>query len=94
MVSSRVAFWGASTPGHSPGVRAGSKHHLILHPDRTVLVELGSTRPFSDIYGRHVVRLDGTDQPLRDIARRLKSIAALSMTRTMTGRAPASRARL
>ena len=46
---------------------------LGLHPDRTLLVELGSLRPFSDIYGRNVVRLDGTEGPLRDIARRLET---------------------
>jgi hypothetical protein len=34
-------------------------------------VELGSLRPFSDVYGRHVVRLGGTEKPLRDIAQRL-----------------------
>lgn len=42
-----------------------------VHPDRTVLVQLGELRPFSDVFGRHVVKLDGTEQPLRDIARRL-----------------------
>jgi hypothetical protein len=35
-------------------------------------VELGHLRPFSDVYGRHAVRLDGTEAPLRDIARRLE----------------------
>lgn len=44
-----------------------------LHPDRTILVELGALRPFSDVFGRHVVRLDGTDGPLRDIAGRLET---------------------
>jgi len=44
-----------------------------LHPDRTILVELGELRPFSDVFGRHVVRLDGTERPLRDIAGRLET---------------------
>lgn len=44
-----------------------------LHPDRTILVEYGELRPFSDVFGRHVVRLDGTERPLRDIADRLKT---------------------
>jgi predicted nucleotide-binding protein len=43
------------------------------HPDRTILVELGELRPFSDVFGRHVVRLDGTERPLRDIASRLET---------------------
>ncbi len=46
---------------------------LGVHPDRTVLVELGKLRPFSDIYGRHVIRLNGTEEPLREIARRLQT---------------------
>ncbi len=46
---------------------------LGIHPERTVLVELGQMRPFSDIYGRHVVRLNGTEKPLKEIARRLRA---------------------
>jgi len=46
---------------------------LGVHPDRTVLVELGKLRPFSDIYGRHVIRLNGTNGPFQEIARRLRT---------------------
>lgn len=47
---------------------------LALAPKRTVLVEFGKVRPFTDIGGRFVVRLDGTTQKRNTLAQRLKSI--------------------
>ncbi|MBW3646821.1 MAG: nucleotide-binding protein [Actinobacteria bacterium] len=41
--------------------------------DRTVLVELGSLRPFSDVAGRHAVRLREGPEGRQDIAQRLLS---------------------
>jgi predicted nucleotide-binding protein len=77
----RPALRGPSEPDHEtkptpqarPNVLFEAGMALGIHPDRSVLVELGTLRPFSDIYGRHVVRLNGTEKPLAEIARRLKA---------------------
>ncbi len=43
-----------------------------MHPERTVLVEHGELRGLSDLSGRHVVRLPGGVERLRDLAGRLE----------------------
>ena len=42
------------------------------YPERTVLVELGSLRPFSDIAGLYVIRMDGSSQRRQELAQRLR----------------------
>ena len=41
--------------------------------DRTVLVELGRCRPFSDIGGRHVLRIDDSPQRRQELGQRLQN---------------------
>lgn len=43
------------------------------HPDRTLLVQVGRVKPFSDIAGRHLVRLDNSAAKRTDVADRLES---------------------
>jgi len=41
-------------------------------PSRTVLVELGKLRPFSDVAGRHAVRINDSAARRKDLAQRLE----------------------
>lgn len=41
--------------------------------ERTIIVELGAVKSFSDIHGRHVVRLDNSTQRRQELATRLRA---------------------
>lgn len=42
-------------------------------PDRTVMVEVGQVRPFSDVAGRHLIRLTNTTASRQQLAHRLQN---------------------
>ncbi|HYY91506.1 MAG TPA: nucleotide-binding protein [Candidatus Dormibacteraeota bacterium] len=46
---------------------------LARNPDRTIIVELGRLRPFSDVGGRHVVHLDNSTRRRQELAQRLQA---------------------
>jgi predicted nucleotide-binding protein len=46
---------------------------LARHPDRTILVEFGNLRPFTDVAGRHTVRMNNSVQARADLATRLRT---------------------
>ena len=43
------------------------------YPERTLLVEIGNLRPFSDIIGRHVVRMKNSPKARQEVAQRLEA---------------------
>lgn len=43
------------------------------HADKTIIIELGKLRPFSDIAGRHVIRMNDSPEKRHELVQRLKS---------------------
>lgn len=43
------------------------------HPDRTIMVQLGNVKPFSDVAGRHVVHMSNDFAKRRELATKLKN---------------------
>lgn len=61
------------TPQARPNVLFEAGMAFMSHPKRTVLVELGQLRPFSDTTGRHTVRFSDSIEARRSLVGRLRT---------------------
>ena len=76
----RQQLWEASESPHETVAAGQARPNVLFEAGmamgrderRTVLVELGSLRPFSDIAGRHTIRLDNSSQRRQELAQRLQ----------------------
>jgi predicted nucleotide-binding protein len=60
------------TPQPRPNVLFEAGMAFALHPEHTILVELGRIRPFSDVAGRLTVKLNDTASARNELAQRLE----------------------
>jgi predicted nucleotide-binding protein len=59
------------TPQARPNVLFETGLAFGRHPERTIIVQIGDVRPFSDAAGRHAIRFDGSAAPLQALRDRL-----------------------
>ena len=61
------------TPQARPNVLFEAGMAFSSHPKRTILVELGNSRPFSDVAGRHTIRMNDSIETRRSLISRLRT---------------------
>lgn len=81
----RDEFRSSSDPPHETEPTGQARPNVLFeagmamgrNQDRTILVELGTLRPFSDVAGRHTIRLDNSSQRRQELAQRLEAAGCL-----------------
>jgi predicted nucleotide-binding protein len=71
--SSDPAYEGTLTGQGRPNVLFEAGMAFGSHPRSTVLVQVGDLRPFSDIGGRHVIKLSNRPESRQELANRLEA---------------------
>ena len=66
------AYEREATPQSRPNVIFEAGLALGKYPERTILVQVENLRPFSDIAGRHFIRLRNSSKSRQELAQRLK----------------------
>jgi predicted nucleotide-binding protein len=77
----RESFRSPSDPPYESQLTGQARPNVLFeagmaigrNPDRTVIVELGTVRPFSDIAGRHTIRLSNDSAARQELAQRLET---------------------
>lgn len=76
----REEFHTKDDPQHETAFTGAARANVIFEAGMaigrnergTLLIECGRVRPFSDVGGRHVIRLDNSERRRRDVAQRLR----------------------
>lgn len=76
----KEAFRDSNDPPHETTLSGQARPNVLFeagmamgrNPEKTIIVELGNTRPFSDVAGLHVVRMDDSSQRRQELAGRLE----------------------
>jgi predicted nucleotide-binding protein len=62
------------TPQARPNVLFTAGMAIGKDDERTILIEIGSTKPLSDLSGPHVIRLDNSAEKRKELADKLRSV--------------------
>ena len=77
----KESFWEANEPDYETQFTGQARPNVFFeagmamagNQDRTILMEIGPVRPFSDVAGRHAVRFYDSTESRQELAQRLET---------------------